>query len=376
MDLSTLIFLIFPILACSLAIINYNYNVSFDPLMIGLTLMGILLFYKAPSYSKSASFYYVCSLILGCLGSILVVFFVLGRFVPKRFAYATLIFGSSTIGFVYQLCKDRIYQQIIDYGTYIIWYTVIAAFITFAFAYRYGPPTHPKTLNLVQWTCQILALSLIMLSNSLPSVGLSLCGVLILHYNFSNLWEKLWLRCKKPEPRTLLTEDEYYLQGLLATQEELKKLREYCRSPEIDPWKVINKLKTPERFAKFMVTGEDVGEEERSVYDTSCFDDSEEMIEDMDTTGGDTLNGSQESLIFRENSIHSEVNVLSNAQNNSQNNSQINAQSTSNNFAFRPLYRLKPSILDKTTNSNSSDADIDNIMDQEMKKLDQIFSIN
>lgn len=125
-----------------------------------------------------------------------------------------------------------------------------------------------------------------------------------------------------------------------------------------------------------MVTGEDVGEEERSVYDTSCFDDSEEMIEDMDTTGGDTLNGSQESLIFRENSIHSEVNVLSNAQNNSQNNSQINAQSTSNNFAFRPLYRLKPSILDKTTNSNSSDADIDNIMDQEMKKLDQIFSIN
>lgn len=32
---------------------------------------------------------------------------------------------------------------------------MIAAFITFAFAYRYGPPTHPKTLNLVQWTCQV-----------------------------------------------------------------------------------------------------------------------------------------------------------------------------------------------------------------------------
>ena len=55
-------------------------------------------------------------------------------------------------------------------------------------------------------------------------------------------------RFKPLEPRSLLTEDEYYLQGLLTTQEELKKLREYCRSPEVDPWKVVNKLKTPERY--------------------------------------------------------------------------------------------------------------------------------
>ncbi|XP_053211486.1 nuclear envelope integral membrane protein 1-like [Panonychus citri] len=327
MDTSTLIFIILPIVACTVTIINYNHEAPIDPTMTGLTLVGILLFYKAPLYSKSTSFYYICSVTLGCLGTNLILFFIISRFLPKKLAAASLFLSWGTLGFVYRLFKNRIFQLFYNYGTYIAVYTMFSAVIALAYAYRYGPPTHPKTLNLVQWTIQFISLSLILLSNPIQLVGLSLCALIVIHYNFSHFWPRLTSRLKPLEPRSLLTEDEFYLQGLLTTQKELKKLRDYCRSPDVDPWKVVNKLKTPDRFAKFMVTGDDVGEEERSIYDTSCFDDSDEMIEDMDTTGD--LEGDEE----RESEIGpgGDTIMFDASYSNSHRNSEINPQHSSDN---------------------------------------------
>jgi hypothetical protein len=55
-----------------------------------------------------------------------------------------------------------------------------------------------------------------------------------------------------PPKIKLLTEDEYIIQGNIETKRELDKLRDYCRSPECQAWKMISKLKSPQRYFMFV----------------------------------------------------------------------------------------------------------------------------
>jgi hypothetical protein len=49
-----------------------------------------------------------------------------------------------------------------------------------------------------------------------------------------------------------LSQEEYAQQANDFTQKALAELKEYCKSPECDKWKVISRIKSPERFAKFI----------------------------------------------------------------------------------------------------------------------------
>jgi hypothetical protein len=45
----------------------------------------------------------------------------------------------------------------------------------------------------------------------------------------------------------LLTEEEYYEQGVRETAKALNELRGYCSSPDCNTWKTVLKLKEPVR---------------------------------------------------------------------------------------------------------------------------------
>lgn len=51
-----------------------------------------------------------------------------------------------------------------------------------------------------------------------------------------------------PERRKLLTEDEYRKEGIRETKKAITELKEYCASPECNPWKTILRLKDPIRL--------------------------------------------------------------------------------------------------------------------------------
>lgn len=51
-----------------------------------------------------------------------------------------------------------------------------------------------------------------------------------------------------PIKRKLLTEDEYRKEGIRETNKALYELREYCSSPNCNPWKTVLKLKDPIRL--------------------------------------------------------------------------------------------------------------------------------
>ena len=67
---------------------------------------------------------------------------------------------------------------------YVTGYVVVAALISFAILYRMAPPTNERTLNLIQWTIQLVGVACIFLSFPMREVGVaSVVGALLL-YNF------------------------------------------------------------------------------------------------------------------------------------------------------------------------------------------------
>lgn len=50
-----------------------------------------------------------------------------------------------------------------------------------------------------------------------------------------------------------MTEEQYVKEGNDFTQQSLKELSDYCHSPDCDSWRVISRLKNPDRFAKFIM---------------------------------------------------------------------------------------------------------------------------
>lgn len=50
-----------------------------------------------------------------------------------------------------------------------------------------------------------------------------------------------------PKPR-LLTSEEFHAQSVLETTKALEELKTYCNSPESKPWRMMTRLKDPQRF--------------------------------------------------------------------------------------------------------------------------------
>ena len=59
------------------------------------------------------------------------------------------------------------------------------------------------------------------------------------------------LKIKKPKPK-LLSEQAYIDQSQVVTTRALKELRDYCKSPKCDAWKMTSRLTSPSRYAELL----------------------------------------------------------------------------------------------------------------------------
>ncbi len=53
-----------------------------------------------------------------------------------------------------------------------------------------------------------------------------------------------------PPKRRLLTSEEYAKEAQDYTAKALNELKEFCKSPDCNSWKVMSKLKKPDRYFK------------------------------------------------------------------------------------------------------------------------------
>ncbi|XP_072305297.1 nuclear envelope integral membrane protein 1 [Eucyclogobius newberryi] len=233
----------------------------FDIYLFLVFLTGCLLFMFADSLSRSQLFYYSAGVSTGMLASLLILFFVLYRFMPKKSPFYLLVVGgwSFSVYAIQLVCRNL---QIIlkEHWHLALGYVAVVGFISFSVCYRYGPLVEEKSINILSWTLQLCGLLLIYAGIQIQPVAFAIIVSLVLAKNLDYpvalvlyLWRKMrrflnW----KPEPRRLLTEEEFQRQGEEETRRALEELRQYCKSPELNKWKTVSRLQSPHRFADFI----------------------------------------------------------------------------------------------------------------------------
>ncbi|XP_076061789.1 nuclear envelope integral membrane protein-like isoform X2 [Oratosquilla oratoria] len=217
---------------------------------------GVLLFFAAEKLAQNTFFHFTTGVSLGIIGSLLVIVYIVAKRVPTKFGAATLLVGGwGMVVYIFQYLGQNISSILKEYQNVVIGYIILAGLISFAIVYRYGPLNDRRSINLVKWSMQSVALVAIFLSSHYREATL---GINIVIFTYHNIPSKvkakaatIWRRRFPPKVR-LLTEEEYIQQGTEETRKALKDLRKYCHSPECNAWKMMSKLQTPQRYVEFV----------------------------------------------------------------------------------------------------------------------------
>lgn len=247
--------------------------------LVSTTLLGLGLFYWAPTLCRSTTVHYTTVISLGASMSLLLLVYFAQSRVRNTVGLSGVVLAY--MGSLYGVTSGwyNLPDLLRDQGHWVLGYILLAGSISAAFLYRLGPPSHPRTLDLLQWTLQFLGLALITLSSHHPLYSTSL-ALAILGWSIVPGWVKArassQVRKNLWRPRVkLLTEDEYREQSNIETRKALEELRRYCQSPSSNPWKTVTKVKNPSRFAEFVDGSPHVTEEEVMTYSTWSSDEEE-----------------------------------------------------------------------------------------------------
>ncbi|XP_030277702.1 nuclear envelope integral membrane protein 1 isoform X1 [Sparus aurata] len=234
---------------------------KFDIYLFLVFLAGMMLFIFADSLSRSQIFFYSAGMSTGMIASLIILFFILARFLPKKSPFYVLIVGGWSFSlYAIQLVCRNLSVILQEHWHVALGYVAVVGFISFAVCYRYGPLVDEKNINILSWTLQLFGLLLVYLGIQIQQVAFAIIVAALfsknLEYPFLMVvaaWRKMrrflnW----KPEPRRLLTEEEYQKEGEEETRRALDELRKHCNSPEFSPWRAVSRLQSPKRFADFI----------------------------------------------------------------------------------------------------------------------------
>nr|XP_046253749.1 nuclear envelope integral membrane protein 1 [Scatophagus argus] len=244
---------------------NTQYTVKpfrkFDIYLFLVFFAGMLLFVFADSLSRSQVFFYSAGMSTGMIASLIILFFILARFLPKKSPFYVLIVGGWSFSvYAIQLVCRNLGIILREHWHVALGYVAVVGFISFAVCYRYGPLVDEKSINILSWTLQLCGLLLVYLGIQIQQVALAIIVAALFSKHLEYpvyLVVVAWRKSRqyfhwKLEPRRLLTEEEYQKEGEEETRRALEELRKYCNSPEFSPWKTVSRLQSPKRFADFV----------------------------------------------------------------------------------------------------------------------------
>ena len=64
--------------------------------------------------------------------------------------------GSTAFMCAFKLFWESFKLFLMDNISYVLIYAFLSAFISFCMSYRFGPVSHPKTIDLMQWVLQVM----------------------------------------------------------------------------------------------------------------------------------------------------------------------------------------------------------------------------
>ncbi|XP_034392613.1 nuclear envelope integral membrane protein 1 isoform X2 [Cyclopterus lumpus] len=232
---------------------------KFDIYLFLVFLAGASLFTFAGSLSRSQVFFYSAGMSTGMIASLIIIFFILARFLPKKSPFYVLIVGGWSFSlYAIQLVFRNLGVILREHWNVALGYVTVVGFITFAVCYRYGPLVDAKSINILSWTLQLFGLLLIYFGIQIQQVAFAIIVAALFSKHLEYpvfLTVAAWRKVKgyvrwKPEPRRLLTDEEYQKQGEEETLRALEMLRKQCNSPEFSPWKTVSRLQSPKSCAR------------------------------------------------------------------------------------------------------------------------------
>ncbi|XP_072173886.1 nuclear envelope integral membrane protein 1-like [Diadema setosum] len=273
---------------------------NIDLLYLSLLFAGIILYFISPALSRNYVFHYSSGVFIGVLASLLVLVYVLSKFIPQRSgALAVLAGGWALVGFFFCWIVDNFLT--VRYKRYIVGYVILASLVSFVVCYCYGPITSRRTENLLRWGLRLAGLVCIYNCSHLEGASIAIITLLLVYVwipsgsidglrNFS-----IWM--SRPQPR-LLSVEEYEEQGKEETRQALDELRRYCSSPECNAWREVTRLESPKRFASFVSGDGHISQDELDLY-----------ISDMSLITEDDVMTSDDSSHITDDEVDVEVNV-------------------------------------------------------------------
>ncbi|XP_018424109.1 PREDICTED: nuclear envelope integral membrane protein 1 [Nanorana parkeri] len=248
---------------------------GFDPKLFLVFLLGILLFFYGDTLSRSQIFYYSSGVSVGMVASMLILVFILSKLLPKKSSFYMLLVGGWSFSlYIIQLVVKNFQGICTEYWQYMLGYLCIVGFVSFAVCYRYGPLENERSINLLNWTLQVIGLLLMYVGVQVRHVALSMMAIAFctkqieypVHWAHI-LYRKVFQSRGKPSPPRLLTEEEYRKQGELETRRALEDLREYCTSPDSQAWRIVSRIQSPKRFADFVEGSSHLSPNEVSIHE-------------------------------------------------------------------------------------------------------------
>ena len=133
--------------------------------MVAITIAGLARFLMAPRLCRNTFFHYTTGISVGLLMSVVILTYLVQRkFQKSLFSWVGVAYSLS----VYLM--TRTWFNIKEYLTeqyfhLVVGYVLAAGLISFAVIYRMGPPSDHRTLNLITWSMQLVAVVMVFLSS-------------------------------------------------------------------------------------------------------------------------------------------------------------------------------------------------------------------
>ncbi|CAI4230596.1 unnamed protein product [Auanema sp. JU1783] len=293
---------------------NVPYSVNIQTFKVNyfrvaIFIGSIALFLFSSSLVRNSLFYYSSGCSMGVLASVLIVAFLVYRVAPKKTIGIPILVGGWSVSlWLLHFLWSNFASLVVSYQKYVAGYFIAALLISFAICYKKGPPTDARSHDIAQWTLQLIAAVAIYFSCQVPEVSFAVIGVLVFHeltkswlfsacFKTTSVLSTIWRKLFPIKPR-LLSMEEYETQMRETTDNELKKLQKYIRSPDVNAWKLTKSVRNPQKLARFANGEEDhVSDEELFAHERDG-DILERHSEGLDTEEATTEEWEEE-IIYR-----------------------------------------------------------------------------
>ncbi|XP_035629419.1 nuclear envelope integral membrane protein 2 isoform X1 [Oncorhynchus keta] len=242
-----------------------------NKIRFGLFACGLALFYFAGALCRSSLFFYSSGISVGVLSMVVFLLLILKNAIPRAM-FITLFGAGSGLSYLgYQTLFNHWEDITTLYWKHALGYLVVTGLISWVVCYKHGPISSERTLSLLTWGLQCLAMGLMYYGVTYPQASYLLLGILLvfkaLPYAYRLLLGtcrltghllssllRVFGRSRKPQVR-LLTDEEYREQGEVHTTASLEELRRLCTTPGFPAWEMVLRLRSPQRFAAFLTGG-------------------------------------------------------------------------------------------------------------------------